>query len=50
MMSFIVLIGISAILKLATERLTFSLKRRRVSISRGTLNFFFIFSVSGEFS
>jgi len=50
MTSFIVIIGISAILKLATARSTFSLKRRRVSISRGTLNFFWMFSVCGEFS
>jgi hypothetical protein len=50
MTSFIVIIGISAILKLATARLTFSLKRRRVSISSGTLNFFWMLSVCGEFS
>lgn len=50
MTSFIVIIGISAILKLATARLTFSLKMRSVSISRGTLNFFWMFSVCGEFS
>lgn len=49
MTSCMVLMGISAILKLATERLTFSLKRRRVSISEGTLNLFRMFSVFGEF-
>jgi hypothetical protein len=42
--------GISAILKLDTERLIFSLKRRRVSISRGTLNFLWMFSVFAELS